>query len=131
MTDRAEPTGLRIAGALSYVCRRRDELAALLAGNDTALHALETAAGRPTVDDALLTGLLDTLHRAVRQAGDPFGVYGGTGRGVMPAGVGDLDVVYRCPLRLCTGRSGGEVDGDVPHCRFAPSGTALVRERLP
>ncbi|KMS67489.1 hypothetical protein ACM01_42600 [Streptomyces viridochromogenes] len=131
MTDRAAPTGLRIAEALSYVCRRRDELAALLVGNDAALHALEAAAGRPAVDDALLAGFLNTLHKAVRQAGDPFGVYGGTGRSVTPAGVRDLDIVYRCPLRLCTGRSGDEVDGDVPHCRFAPPGTALIRERLP
>ncbi|AZQ35791.1 hypothetical protein EJ357_21710 [Streptomyces cyaneochromogenes] len=131
MTSRGESDGLRIAEALSYVCRRRDRLAALLHEDGTALRALEAAVAGPVADDASLSPLLDTLHRAVRRAGDPFGVYGGTGRSVTPAGVGDLDVVYRCPLQLCTGRSGHEVDGDPPNCRFAPQGTALVRERLP
>lgn len=131
MTSQAEAAGLRAAEALSYICTHRDELAALLDEDDTALRALEAAVGGPAVDAASFTDLLDVLHTAVRRAGDPSGVYGGAGRGVMPAGVGDLDIVYRCPLHLCIGRSGHEVDGNVPRCRFAPAGAALIRERLP
>ncbi|MFH8569153.1 hypothetical protein [Streptomyces sp. NPDC017993] len=131
MTSRAEAAGLRIAKALSYVCRHRDELAVLLDEDGNALRALEAAVGRPASDDGSLSALLDSLHTAVRRAGDPLGVYGGAGRSVLPAGVGDVDIVYRCPLQLCIGRSGHEVDGEVPHCGFAPTGTALIRERLP
>lgn len=131
MTSQGETAGLRIAKALSYACSHRDELAALLNEDNAALRVLEAAVGRPGADDVSLAAVLDALHTAVRCAGDPSGVYGGTGRGVIPAGVADLDVVYRCPLQLCLGRSGYEVDDDVPHCRFAPTGTALIRERLP
>lgn len=131
MTSQAEAVGLRIAKALSYVCGHQDELAALLDEDDDALRSLEAAVGRPAADDVSLLALLDALHTAVRGAGDPSGVYGAMGRNVMPAGVGDLDVVYRCPLQVCIGRSGHEVDDDVPRCRFAPAGTALIRERLP
>ncbi|WP_086823303.1 hypothetical protein [Streptomyces sp. NRRL B-24572] len=131
MTSQADTVGLRVAKALSYVCGHQDELAALLDEDDDALRALEAAVGRPAADDVSLLALLDTLHTAVRGAGDPSGVYGAMGRSVMPAGVGDLDVVYRCPLQVCIGRSGHEVDEDVPRCRFAPAGTVLIRERLP
>ncbi|MFC9608610.1 hypothetical protein ACFTTN_34925 [Streptomyces niveus] len=130
MTSQVEVGGLRIAKALSYVCGHRDELATLLDEDDAALRAVEAAVGRPPADFSLTT-LLDALHAAVRCAGDPSGVYGGTGRNVTPAGVADLDVVYRCPLQLCIGRSGSEADDDVPRCQFAPGETALIRERLP
>lgn len=131
MTNQAEVVGLRMATALSYVCRHRNELAELLDEDDVALRAVEAAVGSLAADDASLTALLDALHTAVRRAGDLSGVYGATGRSVMSAGVADLDVVYRCPLQLCIGRSGHEVDDDVPHCRLAPADTALIRERLP
>ncbi|MEV0301339.1 hypothetical protein [Streptomyces prasinus] len=131
MTSQAEVADLKTAKALSYVCGHRDELVELLAEDDAALRTLEAAVGRPATDGIALTALLDTLHAAVRHAGDPSGVYGGTGRSVLPAGVADQDVVYRCPLQLCIGRSGHEVGDDVPRCRFAPAETALIRERLP
>lgn len=130
MTSQAEVVGLKVAKALSYVCRHRDELAELLDEDDATLRAVEAAVGSPAADDGSLTALLDALHAAIRRAGDPSGVYGETGRSVMPAGVADLDVVYRCPLQLCIGRSGHEVD-NAPHCRFALADTALIRERLP
>ncbi|MHB6910205.1 hypothetical protein [Streptomyces sp. CB02959] len=131
MTSQVEVGGLRSAKALSYVCAHRDELAALLAEDGAALRAVEAVVGRPPADDGSLTALLDALHTAVRHAGDPSGVYGGTGRSVMPTGVADLEVVYRCPLQLCIGRSGYEVDDGVPRCQFASGETALIRERLP
>lgn len=131
MTSQVGAVGLRIAKALSYVCEHRDDLAALLDENDTALRAVEDAVGGSTADDVSLIALLDALHAAVRRAGDPSGVYVGTGRNVIPAGVADLDVVYRCPLQLCIGRSGHEVDDDVPRCGFDPGDSALSRERLP
>jgi hypothetical protein len=131
MTSQAEAVGLRIAKALSYVCAHRDELAALLSEEDAALRALEASVSHSAADDISRIVLLDTLHTAVRRAGDPSGVYGGTDRSVMPAGVGDLDIVYRCPLQLCIGRSGHAVHGEVPHCRFTPTRMTLIRERLP
>lgn len=131
MTSQTEAAGLKIAMALSYVCGHRDELSALLDGDDVALRALEVAIGRRATNDVALTDLLDTLHTAVRGAGDPLGVYGAVSRGMMPAGVGDLNIVYRCPLQLCIGRSGHEVAESVPRCRFDPAEAALIRERLP
>ncbi|MFE2627465.1 hypothetical protein ACFXDP_05940 [Streptomyces sp. NPDC059374] len=131
MTSQADVVGLRIAKALSYVCGHRDELATLLDEDAAALRAVEAAVGRPPADDVSLAALLDALHAAVRRAGDPSGVYGGSGRSAMPAGVADLDVVYRCPLQLCIGRSGHEVDDDVPRCQLSPAEKALIRERLP
>ncbi|MGW6708162.1 hypothetical protein ACWGDE_25170 [Streptomyces sp. NPDC054956] len=131
MTSQTESAGLRTAMALSYVCGHRDELSALLDEDAADLRALEAAVGRSAVNDASLSGLLDALHVSVRGAGDPLGVYGAVGRGVTPAGVGGLDIVYRCPLQLCVGRSGHEVAGNVPRCRLDPTGTALIRERLP
>ncbi|MER6460444.1 hypothetical protein ABT278_08240 [Streptomyces sp. NPDC001228] len=131
MTSQAEVVGLRIAKALSYVCGHRDELATLLDEDTAALRAVEAAVGRPPADDVSLAALLDALHAAVRRAGDPSGVYGGSGRSAIPAGVADQDVVYRCPLQLCIGRSGHEVGDDVPRCRFTPAEKALIRERLP
>ncbi|QIB44486.1 hypothetical protein [Streptomyces aureoverticillatus] len=131
MTSQVGVGGLRIAKALSYVCGHRDELVALLDEDVTALRAVEAVVGRPPVDDVSLTALLDALHAAVRRAGDSSGVYGAVGRSVMSAGVADLDVVYRCPLQLCIGRSAHEVDGEEPRCQFAPGAMALIRERLP
>ncbi|MER7038008.1 hypothetical protein [Streptomyces microflavus] len=131
MTSQAEVGGLRIAKALSYVCAHRDELAALLDEDDAALRAVGAVVGGPAADTVSLTALLDALHAAVRRAGDPSGVYGGSGRSVMPAGVADVDVVYRCPLQMCIGRSTHEVHDDLPRCQFASAETALIRERLP
>ncbi|NEW72002.1 hypothetical protein [Streptomyces rhizosphaericus] len=131
MTSQAEVVGLRTAKALSYVCGHRDELAAILDEDDDALRAVEAAVGSPAADYVSLTALLDALHAAVRRAGDPTGVYGQTGRSVTPAGVAHVDIVYRCPLQLCIGRSGHEVDDDEPRCQFAPARMALIRERLP
>lgn len=131
MTSQVEGAGLRIAKALSYVCGHRDELAALLDADDAALRDLEAAVRCPPVNGVSLTAFLDILHTAVRRAGDPRGVYGGMGRNVTPAGVGDLDIVYRCPLQRCIGRTSHEVAGGIPRCRFDPAGAALIRERLP
>ena len=130
MTSQAEVGGLKTAKALSYVCRYRDDLAALLDEDDAPLRAVEAAVRRPPADDAAFTALLDALHSAVRRAGDPSGVYGGTGRSLGLAGVADLEAVYRCPLQLCIGRSGHEVGDEVCRCHFAPGETALIRERL-
>ncbi|MEU1535879.1 hypothetical protein [Streptomyces fagopyri] len=131
MMSQVELGSLRIAKALSYACGHWDELAALLDEDEAPLRAVEDAVGRPPADDVSLAVLLDALHAAVRRAGDPSGIYGGTGRSVTPAGVADLDVVYRCPLQLCIGRSGHEVGDDVPLCQVASVETALIRERLP
>lgn len=131
MTSQAEAAGLRVAKALSYVCGHRDELAVLLDEDDVSLRELAARVSRCAPGDSTLTALLEALHTAIQRAGDPSGVYGGAGRNLIPAGVGDLEIVYRCPLRLCIGRSGHEVGGDASRCRFDPAGAALLRERLP
>lgn len=48
------------------------------------------------------TRLLDALNTAVQRAGNAVGVYGGSSRSLNLAGVDCLEIVYRCPLRLCT-----------------------------
>ncbi|SOE32594.1 hypothetical protein SAMN05442782_9562 [Streptomyces sp. OK228] len=131
MTSQAEATSLRIAKALSYVCGHQDELAALLDEEAVSLHNLAAVVSLGAPGDASLTTLLDTLHTAIQRAGDPTGVYGGPGRNLTPAGVSDLEIVFRCPLRLCIGRSAHEVGGDAPRCRFDPAEAVLIRERLP
>jgi hypothetical protein len=130
MTSQADAASLKVAKALSYVCTYRDELTALLDDEAVTLHALEAAVDH-AADSTSITELLNALHAAVRRAGDPSGVYEATGRSLTPAGVSSLDIIYRCPLQLCIGRAGHEVGGDAPHCTFARTGAALIRERLP
>jgi hypothetical protein len=76
-------------------------------------------------------GPLDLVDSAVRQAGDLFGVYGpaSTRRGG-PSGMEALQIVFRCPLRLCTGRLASEVRRSVPVCSLSPRRLPLERERL-
>ncbi|MCX4769809.1 hypothetical protein [Streptomyces sp. NBC_01285] len=130
MTTPAEAAVLKTATALSYVCGHREELAELLDESGSPLQQLAAEAGREVPSDSALVVLLDTLHTVIQHAGDPAGVYGGTGRSLIPVGVGDMEVVYRCPLRLCIGRPGPDADGVAPRCHFDPDGADLLRERL-
>jgi hypothetical protein len=75
-----------------------------------------------------LVDLLDAVHAAVQAAGDARGVYGQARRGVDAVGVESLEIVYRCPLRVCSGRDEAEVTELPPRCSI--SGQELPREPL-
>jgi hypothetical protein len=125
---------LRITKGLSYVCSHLDELRELL--HDDGILPLRPL-GRllgvlragPARDDVVAP--LDAVDEAVRQAGDPYGVYGpvSTRRGD-PSGMESLQIVFRCPLHLCTGRTASEVGRSVPVCSVSPQQLPLDRERL-
>ena len=75
-------------------------------------------------------GNTDANEIVIRQAeGDVLGIYGHSARAPVDAvGVESLEVVYRCPLRKCRGRTDDEVEEHSPRCSI--SGAALIREHL-
>lgn len=130
MSGPTAETALRRATALSYVCHNHGDLVALLGNNSASLQGISDAVGSGTLEPAALALLLDTLHSEVQRAGDPLGVYQTADRGLLPAGLENLEVVYRCPSQVCIGRSAHEVGEVMPTCALLPAGRALVRERL-
>ncbi|GAA1945609.1 hypothetical protein GCM10009837_84540 [Streptomyces durmitorensis] len=128
------PEALWIAKGLSYLCGHLGEVRELL-NDDGALPG--TPLGRLLSvlreggTGAEVSGLLDMVDEAARRAGDQHGVYGpdNTRRGE-PSGMEALQIVFRCPLRLCTGRSAREVGRSVPVCPVSPQRLPLERERL-
>jgi hypothetical protein len=127
----AEPDALRTALALSFLCENLDDLAELLAEDHALLDAVLDSVRHGSPNGVELAALLDALHTAVQRAGFAQGVHGERVRALTPMGVSRVDVVYRCPLRICTGRPREAVDGGVPRCAVAPGGMPLQRERLP
>jgi hypothetical protein len=77
-----------------------------------------------------VTQLLEEAHRAVLQAGDALGVYGEyeQDRGPEAALTDQMEIVFRCPLGKCMGRSFDEVKQFPPRCSV--DGAELVRDRL-
>ncbi|MFE0135761.1 hypothetical protein ACFWY6_29940 [Streptomyces sp. NPDC059037] len=76
-----------------------------------------------------VTDLLDAVHAAVQAAGDALGVYGQAGhRGLDAVGVESLEIVYRCPLRVCSGWDESDAPQFPPRCSI--SGQELPREYL-
>src|SRR5450755_986448 len=126
---------LRVAFGLAYACGHLAELRQTLQddGSDpsTPIARLLSAcrAGLPPADDGKnpdrqpsLAELLDDVHAAVQAAGDILGVYVyDESRSVEPAGVQSLEIVYRCPLNLCAGRSASEVINAHPVCSLGLS----------
>ncbi|MFJ6293802.1 hypothetical protein ACIQJX_10645 [Streptomyces griseoviridis] len=128
-----ETAGLsgRDAAGLAYVCAHFEELRELL-GDDgldpsTPLERLRAARGAEAASSAELLGEIDA---ALRAATDDFAsIHGaGQGRGGDLSGLEPLEIVFRCPLRRCTGRPGSEVAVARPVCSI--SRRELVRERL-
>lgn len=119
------------AAGLAYVCTHFEELLELLGddGRDpsTPLARLRAARGADATQAARLLAEVDA---ALRAATDGFAsIYGaGQGRARELSGLEPLEIVFRCPLRQCTGRHGSEVAVARPVC--AISGRELVRERL-
>ena len=137
MTPESSAQAIKVAKGLAYVCGHLDELRERL-GEDGAgfsaplgrlLAALREADGAKP--DADIAGLLGEVDAAVRQAGDAYGVYGfgGTRRGT--SGMEALQVVFRCPLQRCAGRSADQVAGrSQPVCAVSQEQRPLIRERL-
>jgi len=109
--DEGEDASTPLSQLLTALRLGRSPLASLLDQPDTA-------------------ALLDVVHKAIRNAGDLQGVLGPAVRqGMDAAGVESLEIVYRCPLHYCVGRTSADVTEFPPHCKI--SGKELIRERLP
>jgi len=129
----------RTAAGLAYVCAHLDDLQAILRGDGAdppvplrqLLAAVRSGPQTPRVREQqpALADLLDAVHEAVQAAGDSWGVYGYyEQRGIGAVGIEPLEVVYRCPLRLCLGRGEDEITALPARC--AISGQELRPERL-
>jgi len=125
---------VRVASGLAYVCGHLDELRDLLGDDgsdpDKPLTRLVTAL-REQPQETEVAGLLDALHAAVQATGDEMGIYGlgGSRRGGL-SGMEVLQIVFRCPLNRCAGRSAEQVTGPAPVCTVSPGRLPLRRERL-
>lgn len=121
----------RDAAGLAYVCAHFEELRELLGddGTDptTPLARLRAVCGADATQAARLLAEVDA---ALRAATDGFvSIHGaGQGRAREPSGLEPLEIVFRCPLRQCTGRHGSEVAVARPVCSI--SRRELIRERL-
>lgn len=118
------PDTARVSAGLAYLCGHLEEIRDTL-GDASAPSELLTTLGSGSPEE--IATALNTLHAALRGAGDARGIYGHQ-RELTPVGVHSLEIVYRCPLQRCDGRAADEVDDDQPRC--AISGRELVRERL-
>lgn len=124
---------IRVASGLAYVCGHLDELRDLLGDDgsdpDKPVTRLVTAL-REQRQETEVAGLLDAVHAAVQASGDEMGIYGfGSRRGGL-SGMEVLQIVFRCPLNRCAGRSAEQVAGPAPVCTVSPARLPLRRERL-
>ncbi|GLV99151.1 hypothetical protein ADK52_12170 [Streptomyces sp. WM6372] len=121
----------RTAAGLAYVCGNLAELRGTLGADPSGpLPRLEAVIRTgPAQGGPDLAALLDDVHSALQVAGDALGVYGQSDfRGVDAAGVESLEIVYRCPLRVCNGRDEDEITEFPARCSV--SGRELPREAL-
>ena len=123
------PDAERVTAGLAYLCRHLQEIRSTLGDEETdpatplrKLLDMVSVGRTPDLADAL-----SAVHDALRAAGDARGVYGNH-RSLVPVGVRNLEIVYRCPLARCDGRTGDDIGDDPPTC--AISGQELLRERL-
>lgn len=123
--------GADLAAGLAYVCTHLQELTELLGdeGADpaTPLGLLLALSGAPD-EDPELGSLLDEVDAALRASTDGMVSLHGFGQGRDGSGLEALEIIYRCPLRRCAGRSGAEVAEARPVCSIGRR--ALLRERL-
>lgn len=139
MDASAEAEAARVHAGLAYVCGHLMEFRETLGDDGTSVStplsklvaALQPGSNSPTrPGQSDIAALLDMVHKAVRKAGDPQGIFGSAIRqGINAVGVESLEIVYRCPLLYCAGRTGAEVTEFPPRCQV--SGEELIRERLP
>lgn len=119
----------QIARGLAYVCQHMDYIRAVTARRPAAQRAaLARLADPASRSDALAD--LETLHRALRSAGDAMGIFGQEGvRSLLhPVGVDqdESEPVLRCPQahRPCT-RFAQPGPGAAPRCELTGSPLAL------
>ena len=142
MTSAADAAGTaRVAFGIAYVCRHQDELRTWLTESGTdpsaltellaALQGQDTPqpSGKGQADPSI-PGLLDRLDAVMLATGDAIGVYGVGLRSSGPSGMEPLQVVFRCPLRLCAGRPADRHTGPEPVCTVSTAKRPLIRERL-
>ncbi|MFF0744992.1 hypothetical protein ACFYVL_31785 [Streptomyces sp. NPDC004111] len=128
---------MKTASALGYLCENLEEIQN---DNDSVseplsrllplLRANARQLGTPSPDDRQhIADLLNAIHEALQAGEDALGLFGHAMRSPVDAvGVDSLDVVYRCPLALCTGRLEREITGALPRCSV--NGAELRREHL-
>ena len=116
------------AAGLAYVCANLGDLRAALDDDGTDPDSVVERLLAALRGGSAVTALLDELNLAVRQAGDALGIYGQQDRGLEAVGTEQMEIVFRCPLGKCTGRSFDEVADFPPHCSV--NGAELIRDRL-
>ncbi|WP_063057494.1 hypothetical protein [Nocardia sienata] len=119
----------RVAAGLAYLCGHLEDIRSVL-GDDGADPGSPLNRLLAVVRSGSATGFgvaLEAVHTALQARGDARGLYGHH-RSATPIGVRHLEVVYRCPLARCMGRTADEVHDDPPRC--ALTGRELLRERL-
>lgn len=140
MEDGIARSAEEIAAAIGYVCRDPEQLRDVLSGDERAL-VDQVLANALNGNLDTVRALLDRLHTALRQAGDPRGVYGqalrrmpSSVRGTAPLGnsmVRPAETIYLCPIGRCSrfwfpdDRS----PADVPNC--SASGVPLTADAEP
>ena len=131
---------LQAAVGLAYVCANLQEIRSLFGDEGAgpaaplprllaALQALPGSGGQEASKEQI-PELLSEVHTALQAQGDALGVFGHSGRvrGLDAAGVESLEIVYRCPLKVCTGRDEAESSQFPPRCSISQA--ELMRERL-
>ncbi len=127
MVEPAQRDTFRVSEGLAYLCRSLDELRVLLNDDDTdpdtplqRLLACMRSGDAPTI-----AALLEAVHTELQRAGDARGIFGNL-RGITGVGLRPIEVVYRCPNILCTGRRDEEVPAGAPKCGI--TGRELIRD---
>ncbi|MBF6229304.1 hypothetical protein IU470_29965 [Nocardia abscessus] len=123
----AQRDALRVGGGLAYVCRNLPEIRSLLRddGGDPSTPLQQLLARTQSGDSPAIAPLLDAVHAALQQAGDARGIFGNL-RGMAGVGLRPIEIVYRCPNALCTGRQDDEVGAETPRC--AVTDRELIRD---
>ncbi|MFG1798343.1 hypothetical protein [Nocardia sp. NPDC049149] len=115
---------------MAYVCRALDEIRSTLGddGTDPSTPLQRLLAAVHNGDEPTMAVCLDEVHNALQAAADALGIYGNV-RNFQVLGVQGLEVVYRCPIKRCHGRTSAEVDSEPPLCSV--NGQELNRDLLP
>ncbi|MGY2058610.1 hypothetical protein ACW9HQ_27225 [Nocardia gipuzkoensis] len=123
----AQRDALRVGAGLAYVCRNLSDIRSLLRddGGDPSTPLQRLLGGAQSGDAPAISALLDAVHSALQQAGDARGIFGNL-RGMAGVGLRPIEIVYRCPNALCTGRQDDEVGAETPRC--AVTDRELIRD---
>ncbi|WP_194819776.1 hypothetical protein [Nocardia sp. XZ_19_385] len=123
----AQREALRVSAGLAYACGSLDEIRRLLrdTGADPTTPLQQLLIRMRSRDTQAISSALDALHTALQRAGDARGIFGNL-RGMTGAGLRPIEIVYRCPETMCTGRRDDEVGSQNPLC--AITGCELIKD---